>query len=361
MTNNFTVRRGDVDLYYNASTGKIGYRALRIWDDPLLSVNVQLVDLFNVYQAKGWLWHSTNVPDEFVSFFNTLGEAPAAQHTLLENIVSFGEGEEGLQILQRFIADIRENANFTEAVIGNVGLVRAWEQIRFSPQRTDVDLLSKVEVWHAEGATFAPFGSDDIIRMDYGSDYIGAIMDGKLLANHYVPGFTGTPVGSVINNCQVYKSASGQLVVKRVPDTSPYNAGELAVLQSHPSAHALEKHGPTVTDEALQWRAITGVAPNGQAGNVVNGTKFGSAENIKTSLAELGPGTPRYNAKLSSLTPQEIASGGFAIEYEFPTSMGYGFRKNTLEHVPEVKKVLAAYKFDDATGQYFLITMYPKI
>jgi hypothetical protein len=49
------VRRGDVNLYYNATNGKIGYRALRIWDDPLLSVNAQLVDLFNVYQAKGWI------------------------------------------------------------------------------------------------------------------------------------------------------------------------------------------------------------------------------------------------------------------------------------------------------------------
>lgn len=165
----------------------------------------------------------------------------------------------------------------------------------------------------------------------------------------------------MVNNCQVFKNANGQILVKRVPDVSQYTPDELATLQAHPNAHCLEKHGHTVTDEAIQWRSITGVAPNGQHGNVVNGTKFNSAADIKLALTELGTNTTRYQNKLQNLTSEEIERGGFAIEFEFPNSMGYGYRKNTLESVPEVNKVLAAYRFDDASGEYFLITMYPKI
>ena len=46
------VRRGDVELYYNSNNGLVGFRALRIWDDPLLSSNIILVDLFNVHQVR---------------------------------------------------------------------------------------------------------------------------------------------------------------------------------------------------------------------------------------------------------------------------------------------------------------------
>ena len=60
--------------------------------------------------------------------------------------MEFGEGQDGLQILQRFIADISGNANFAQEVIGNVGLVRAWRAVRnVQGISTNVDELSFID------------------------------------------------------------------------------------------------------------------------------------------------------------------------------------------------------------------------
>lgn len=264
---------------------------------------------------------------------------------------------------KKLLDDLKNEPNFPDianALESNPSLIKAWkafDDIDGSLLRLDEIWLNRMKLWLDEGIELSSAGNSMII-VKYDIHQIGLIFNGKLLSVNYSPSFSGTTlVGSVTNACGLFTDGI-RYYVKRIPDASSFTSAEMAILKAHPNAHCLEKHNFDVTDEALQWRGITGVAPNGQQGNVVHAARFNSAADIQLALTELGPGTPRYNAVFATITPGQT---GFAVDHTFPNSMGMGYRKETLDLVPTVNYVLAAYKLDVTTGNYYLVTMYPKI
>ncbi|MEZ5038885.1 MAG: hypothetical protein R2828_03310 [Saprospiraceae bacterium] len=244
-------------------------------------------------------------------------------------------------------------------------LVRAWEALPIN-LRKNTDWLSRASRWLDEGIEVVADG--DVARLNHSGAEIGRIKNETLLATNYTHGFEGDAVGEVVNGCQVFNNGN-QIYVKRVPDVSAFTSNERAILKAEPDAHCLEKHGSDVTDEALKLRASEGIAPNGEhVGRsgppypTQDGSKFNSAEDISRALSEVGPSTSRYQTAFEAAVINGDKS--FAVEFAFSdsaASLGYGYRKNTLEQVPEIRKVLAAYKRNDLTGEYYLVTMYPKI
>ena len=237
------------------------------------------------------------------------------------------------------------------------GGVRAWEALRQTALKTDVTWINRVSDWLGHGLRSTKEG-DLVHLLDVNDRIVGTIRNETLLvtnhpANWGISGFSGSPVGEVVNGCQLYSDGTMSFF-KRVPDLSGFTEVERGYLTASPKAHCPEKHGSGVTDEALKFRTETGIAPNGEYGNPVNGTRFYSNTEIKACMIELGPGTPAFAANLNSAGDRSVI-----LNYDMGMSLVEGYRigGNSLEG--DIQLVMAIWWKDGATQQWFLRTMYP--
>jgi len=150
------------------------------------------------------------------------------------------------------------------------------------------------------------------------------------------------------------------------------------VLTRAPGAHTLQKHGGSVTNEQLEHRARTGVAPDGSIaplkknGNIPIppfATAFHSdedalraeaavrqsgalhraiedqkdAEVVRLPATEVGFDTGRGFARIDSQTPPGAP----------PTAQG------PLQFYPAITRVRGYYLRDPSTGEYYPTTLFP--
>jgi TANFOR domain-containing protein len=194
-------------------------------------------------------------------------------------------------------------------------------------------------------------------------DEIAYIVDGKLMPMSYdyyrnLP--NAVPIGQKTNGYQIVKDGD-IMVVKRMPDKSPYSSSELSALTDHPNVHVLERHGHDVPDEALIRRAKTGIAPDGSfSGTASNpykppySSKFDDADKLKQALNNTKPGSTAWATKT-----RQGNTNSYKVEYELTNGsyFGRGVPKdgNTFE---SMNKVLAIYE-EVSPGNFKLVTMYP--
>jgi len=151
------------------------------------------------------------------------------------------------------------------------------------------------------------------------------------------------------------------------------------VLTRAPGAHTLERHGGSVTNEQLEHRARTGVAPDGSSvtdrrtGETVlppHATAFHSDEHALRADAAL---------RESGALQRAIDGQGGAPRIRVPTTdvgfdAGRGFSpverrlspgappatQGPLEFHPAITSVRGYYERDQATGEYFPVTFFPE-
>lgn len=192
-----------------------------------------------------------------------------------------------------------------------------------------------------------------LVKLNHSGAEIGQIRNETLLATNYSEGFEGDAIGDAINGCQVFKNGD-DIYVKRIRDETGLSEVHRGFLTASPKAHCLEKHGENVTDEALKLRTETGIAPNGELGNVVAGARFYSNQEITLCINELGPGTPEFNANLNSAGTRSII-----LKPPMGVSLGEGFKVGGSSIEGGIQKVTAIWWKDSPTGEWFLRTMYP--
>ncbi|MEZ5038882.1 MAG: Ig-like domain-containing protein [Saprospiraceae bacterium] len=242
-------------------------------------------------------------------------------------------------------------------------LVRAWGGLFNTGLRKDIPWLTRASKWLDEGAEFAADGSGKLTKN--GEDIL-QIKNDKILPDKYdfdpstgKPKTGGTEVGDAANGYQVYKHGD-DISVRRVPETSGYSQSEVDFLTELPDGHALHRHGPDVTDDALIKRATTGIAPDGAPNTLPVGqgaiaSKFSSEQAVKDAIENVKPNTSAFNAKELSVNP---ITGEEVWIVEAPGNYGYGFKANGAGGQQQMLKVTAVYK-EMPDGSFKLITMYP--
>ena len=227
--------------------------------------------------------------------------------------------------------------------------VNAWKGLFNTSLRTDIPWLTRASKWLDEGAEFAADGS---AKLSKNGQQILEVKNNKILPDKYdYPVSGGTPVGEASNGYQVVKNGD-DLSVRRVPETSGYSQSEVNFLTELPDGHALHRHGPDVTDDALIKRSTTNIAPDGADAPPAGGlsTKFSSEQAVKDAIENVKPGTPAFDAKVQK--PNGL------WEVEAPGNYGYGFKPNGTGGPQQMLKVTAVYK-EMPDGSFKLFTMYP--
>ncbi len=192
------------------------------------------------------------------------------------------------------------------------------------------------------------------------------IINNKILPNRVTDYYNkathanAVAIGEKMNGYQVYKQGD-VFVVKRVPDASAYTASEKTMLNTHPDAHTLEKHGHDVTDEALIKRANDGIAPDGSymGNNPLNpkkpsyASKFETPEQLKKALENTKPGSVKFNST------ETINGNTKVVKHELTdgNTYGKGVPKNGSSF-QQSTKVRAIYR-DLGGGNWQLETMFP--
>ncbi|MDR1154868.1 MAG: hypothetical protein LBL04_09150, partial [Bacteroidales bacterium] len=202
---------------------------------------------------------------------------------------------------------------------------------------------------------------DVIILFSKNGEEIAQIANNKLLptaTNKYdFPINTSrTSIGQPCNGYQLVKEGD-DLLIRRVPDKSPYTASELRELTQHPNAHILERHGSDVPDEALIKRAHSpSYAPDGNRSNTAppHSSKFESADRLKEVLNSTKPGTANFNP----LANENIYSFDYPATGTASTPFGYGIPSGGGNPVP-MYRVRVVYVKD--AGIWKLLTMYPQL
>jgi hypothetical protein len=292
------------------------------------------------------LWHTTilqgqgdsnlpNTAQRFLKSFTDAAPPPSSASSC--------------DIFQRFVEESAQHPD----VLNSPERVRAWNDLFSAPLlRLDAKWLDSVAGWTRVGLNLVNEGNGDYKILHNGVE-IGLIKNGTLLSTDYIEGFSkSNPVGPVINGCQVFEDG-GKFRVVRVSDTSPYYSLEKKWLQGSPRAHCLEKHGPDVSEEALQYRALTGVAANGELGGIVPSSKFESAERVQFALGKVYPGSDLFEA---NYTPG--ANSGVIKNVDLGEVIGYGYDGTTLK--TGITHVTAVWH-KNAAGEWFLRTMFPEI
>jgi filamentous hemagglutinin len=174
----------------------------------------------------------------------------------------------------------------------------------------------------------------------------------------------GKVVGSSINNT-VAGSASSKI--------SPE---ELALVTSNENAHSLARHGGSVTDEQLIYRALSGIAPDGHV----------KSPNGKTVLPPLS--SAFYSDELLIKADQAIRNGGAlqaaiarnpgesfitvkpADVGDLGVSLGRGFERisgsklnpalqGPPNMVQDLRSAQATYEFNPSTNKWETVTIFP--
>ncbi|MFT6963889.1 MAG: hypothetical protein ACJAWV_003627, partial [Flammeovirgaceae bacterium] len=257
-----------------------------------------------------------------------------------------------LQKLNDDLADNKALKDAMDGVNGNPALVDAWKKLddigADEALRKNPGFLKHTNDWDGGGATLSKNTDGNLNLADASGNKIAEVKNGKVLPEKYGE---GSPIGEPKNGYQLVNDA-GELKMKRTPDVSSYNADDLAKLKNHPDAHALERHGHDVTDDALKKRAEKGIAPDGvNTGSPNYSSRFNSPEMVQEALENVKQGTPAFNAKL-----QDTSTGFWIVEH--PGNFGVGFSRNVNAGLIRMNKVTAIY--DEVTpGNFQLVTMYP--
>lgn len=145
-------------------------------------------------------------------------------------------------------------------------------------------------------------------------------------------------------------------------------------LTAAPGAHTLPRHGGSVTDEQLQTRARTGVAPDGHVKLKPNGqvilpphaTAFHSDE-----MAALADRRIRDSGALQAAIDANPGESTVPVPAtDIGEDVGRGFsrigsstydpdRQGPLQMHPSIRHVRGVYEKDPATGEWLPITLYP--
>lgn len=266
-------------------------------------------------------------------------------------------------------------ADFQAALLGPSGtdLIRfcdenpgygflTWSKLYGSGIENSYSWLTRTRTWLDEGLTLIP--EQNVIKLKSGANEIGFIENGTLLANRYRPdfydlNFSGNPVGDIVNGCQVFKKGN-QILVKRVPDKTGFTTTELDYLRNSggQSAHCLERHGFDVSEQALIHRARTGITPDGRQANVVDATRFHSANEIKSAITMVGPGSPAFTQKLNS---NPASTQIIFEEYDTGINLGYGYKAGSATGPHNNITTVTAIWRKNQTGDWYLVTMYPHL
>ncbi len=142
-------------------------------------------------------------------------------------------------------------------------------------------------------------------------------------------------------------------------------------LTSHPNAHTIERHGPQVTDQQLETRALTGVAPDGSTltGNRIPplSSAFHS-EGAMLRADSVMRGQPLQDAIATNPT-----ATGHTITFDVGENVGRGYRRigsgnpNNVgrngppERVDGLTHAQARVELNQTTGEWETITMFPTL
>jgi hypothetical protein len=169
-----------------------------------------------------------------------------------------------------------------------------------------------------------------------------------------------------------------------VPDGYKLNQADLARLKAGPKAHTLERHGPSVSDELLQIRAFTGVAPDGfssklkaQKGKLFIpelSSKFHNDASLKIALDKVDVGSPAFSKALDAKLAVNPNASQLIVRADTNTNLGYGYKAPSiigiekgqtatgpLQKVENLRYVEAKYILNKSTNTWELRTMFPTL
>ena len=142
-------------------------------------------------------------------------------------------------------------------------------------------------------------------------------------------------------------------------------------LTSHPNAHTVQRHGPQVTDQQLETRALTGVAPDGStlSGNRIPplSSAFHS-EGAMLRADSLMRGRPLQDAIAAN-----PSATSHTITFDVGENVGRGYRRigssnpnNVVrngppERVDGLTHAQARVELNQTTGEWETITMFPTL
>ena len=142
-------------------------------------------------------------------------------------------------------------------------------------------------------------------------------------------------------------------------------------LTSHPDAHTVGRHGPQITDQQLEHRALTGIAPDGStlSGNRIPplSSSFHS-EGAMLRADSVMRGQPLQNAIAANPT-----ATSHTITFDVGDDVGRGYRRigsanpNNVgrngppERVDGLTHAQARVELNQATGEWETITMFPTL
>ena len=217
---------------------------------------------------------------------------------LLLSLSQFGLAQTNCA-LTNLIDELKTNDQLKTALKETPDLSDAWRKLddldADDALKNDIDFLKNVKDWDGGGAKLTKNANGNLDLVDASGSKIAEVKNGNVLPERYGD---GTPIGEPKNGYQLVDDG-GELKMKRTPDTSGYDADELAKLTDHPNAHTLERHGHDVTDDALIKRANEGIAPDGTTigssgppyPKPAYSSKFDSPEKLKDALDQ----TTRYH------------------------------------------------------------------
>jgi hypothetical protein len=262
----------------------------------------------------------------------------------------------------RFLEDFADAEDAILDVLQGTKGIEAWEGLKNTPAKTNVNWLNRAKEWLTDGAELIEDNGRTLLK-NQGSE-VAEIKNGQLLPfNHSkyenkFPLSNPTTVGEAIDGYQIVRDGNDWRV-RRVPNTAPYLQSELTELTQHPDAHVLERHGPDVSIEALSRRATDGIAPDGSTtfnGNPPShSSKFETSQRLKDALSQHPkPGTAGFNPPAS----------GNSYPINFPdigedlTPFGFGIPSGGGNPV-QMNRVKIIYKKDG--GVWKINTMYPQL
>ncbi len=145
-----------------------------------------------------------------------------------------------------------------------------------------------------------------------------------------------------------------------------------AHLTSHPDAHTVGRHGPQVTDQQLETRALTGVAPGGSTlsgGAIPRLSSTFHSEGAMLRADTVMRGQPLQDAIAANPTAtrltippfdagENIGRGYRRIGSSNPNNVG---RNGPPERVDGLSHATATVELNPITGAWETITMFPAL
>ena len=150
----------------------------------------------------------------------------------------------------------------------------------------------------------------------------------------------------------------------------------LKLIESHPNAHSLARHGGDITDAQLMARALTGRAPDGTVKEVKGkvilppmSSAFNSDDlllyadqELRKKGGVLEKKIKDSNSPFITIIPNDMDSFEFELGRGFKRIGQSKFRpdlQGPIEKIDGLKKVQATYEFNAINGVWETITIFP--